>query len=327
MSKKLFSTNRWKAYLKSRQRAQERNAKRRHKRARFRVYIKRRPKRRFFYHAVAPETFSIVQNPIAAIDFLNTLHYHAPRYNLTIDLSNVKHLTSDAIAALVATLPQLNTYVRGNLPIETASQKMLVASGFFSHVRRMEPLPKDPYGQISQERSKQVQPDLAKELIHFGTRALGKEQKCNAAYRVLIESMLNTHNHAAQPKRKEQEQWWATVYADRERKRVCFTFVDTGVGIFQSVRLGKLRSLYRRVRITNDAKILRDMLHGKVESSTGIPYRGKGLPAIFKLSESDRIHSLVIVANDVYGNVSSGEYKIQPVKFIGTLLYWEIEIK
>ena len=154
---------------------------------------------------------------------------------------------------------------------------------------------------------------------------MGTEGKCTAAYRVLIESMLNTHNHAAKPE-ANLETWWATVYADKARKRVCFTFVDTGVGIFKSVRLGTLRTLYRAFGVKTDADILRDMLHGKVESSTRIPYRGKGLPAIYNLSQLGRIKSLVIIANEVYANVSAGEYRMLPVAFRGTLLYWETEV-
>ena len=157
----------------------------------------------------------------------------------------------------------------------------------------------------------------------------GSDGKCNASYRVLIESMSNTHNHALSAKAKrersqELETWWATVYADKARKRVCFTFVDAGVGIFASVRLGKIRALYRYVGLRSDTHILRDLLNGKVESSTGLPYRGKGLPAINRLSEGHRIESLIILANDVYANVSAGEYRMLPVAYRGTLLYWEI---
>lgn len=190
----------------------------------------------------------------------------------------------------------------------------------------MQPLPHVSHGQISQEQSKKVQPDLAKELVHFGTRALGLEQKCTAAYSVLIESMSNTHNHAAPKRPTDPELWWATVFADAARKRVCFTFVDTGVGIFQSVKLSKVRKLYKVLGIRNDADILREMLHGKVESSTGFAYRGKGLPNIYKMSETGRIKSLVIVANDVYCNVPANEYRMLKNSYRGTVLYWEIEL-
>jgi hypothetical protein len=217
-------------------------------------------------------------------------------------------------------------YIQGSLPRDQAAQDILVSSGFFDHFRAVQALPKVSRGQILKEQSKKVQPDLARDLVHFGIKSLtGAARKCTASYRVLIESMLNTHNHAAKLVAK-RETWWATVYADATRKRVCFTFVDTGVGIFKSVKLGKLRSFYRFVGMRSDADILRDMLHGKVESSTGISYRGKGLPAIYKLSQFGRIKRLTIVANDVYADVSAGQYRILRVAFRGTLLYWEVEV-
>jgi len=332
MSKKLFSTGRWKRYLKSRQLAQDRNAKRRRHRGKQQKH-QRPVERRTYYNLVAPSNFSIVQNSAATIAFLNNLRFYSAKYNLALDLSGVGLLTTDAIAALVATLGPLQragVLIKGISPRDTTAQRILVGSGFFEHYRSDQPLPHVPHGQISQEKSKKVQPDLARDLIHFGIKALtGAEGKCSAAYRVLIESMSNTHNHALSAKAKrersqELETWFATVYADAARKRVCFTFVDVGVGIFESVRLGKIRSFYRLIGLRNDTDILRDMLEGKVESSTGISYRGKGLPAINRLSEAGRIESLIIVANNVYANISTGQYRMLSVAFRGTLLYWEI---
>jgi hypothetical protein len=333
MSKKLFSTQRWKRYLRARQEAQERSAKRRKRRAQFiRKTLKPIVERRFRTLS-APSDFSMVQNPDATITYLNSVRFYSSKYNLILDLSAVQLLTADAVAALVATLAPLNregVLIRGHSPTVPAAQNILVGSGFYQHYRSVQPVPHVPHGLIAQEKSKKVQPDIARDLIHFGMRALtGTDRKCSASYRVLIESMSNTHNHALSAKAKrersqELETWWATVYADRARNRVCFTFVDAGVGIFESVRLGKVRSLYRFVGLQRDNRILRDLLHGKVESSTGLPYRGKGLPAINGLSEARRIESLIILANDVYANVSKDEYRMLPVVFRGTLLYWEI---
>jgi hypothetical protein len=325
MSKKLFSTEKWKKHLKSRQEAALRSSQRRKSgRVPARKFVP--PNRRKFFTEVAPTTFSLVDNPEEAIAFLNGLRSRADRYNLTLDLASVNKLTTDGIAVLIATLRQLHTYIRGNLPKDAAAQNMLVGSGFFAHVNKMQKLPAVSHGQISQQESKKVQPDLAKKLIHFGTRVLGSEQKCTAAYSVLIESMSNTHNHAAPKRPGDPESWWATVFADAARKRVCFTFVDTGVGIFRSVKLSKVRKIYKLLGIRDDSDILREMLHGKIESSTGFTYRGKGLPNIYKMSAAGRIKSLVIVANDVYCNVPASEYRMLKNSFYGTVLYWEIEL-
>ncbi len=168
-----------------------------------------------------------------------------------------------------------------------------------------------------------MEPRTSRDLIHHGRRAIhGEARRCSAAYRTLIESINNTHNHAAGDGAAE-ETWWATVYADPERGRVCFTFVDTGVGIFRSVNIGVWRRIYKGLGLRDDADILRDILLGNVASRTGKPFRGKGLPAIYALSKSGEIKSLVIIANDVYGNVDRGEFRVMRTSFRGTLLYWE----
>jgi hypothetical protein len=333
MSKKLLSTERWKRYLKSRQLAQDRNTKRRRHRGKQQKRHQKPIAQRDFYTLAPPSNFSIVQNSAATIAFLNNLRFYSAKYNITLDLSGVTSLTTDAIAALVATTGPLTlagTLINGVSPNDATAQRILVGSGFFEHYHSQQPLPHVPHGQILREKSKKVQPDLARDLIHFGIKALtGIDGKCSAAYRVLIESMSNTHNHALSAKAKlhrlqQSETWWATVYADTARRRVCFTFVDAGVGIFGSVRLGKIRAFYRLIGLRTDTDILRDMLQGKVESSTGYSYRGKGLPAINRLSEAGKIESLIVVANDVFADISAGQYRMLPVAFRGTLLYWEI---
>ena len=132
--------------------------------------------------------------------------------------------------------------------------------------------------------------------------------------------MNNTHNHAG-GRRQTRETWWSTVYADLPRKRVCYTFLDTGVGIFRSIRIRGLRKAYHLIGIQNDADILRDILKGKVESSTGLSYRGKGLPAIFRLSQAVEVaKNLKIVSNGLYADVAKRELPdILATEFKGTL--------
>ena len=337
MSKKLYTTQKWKDYIKTRQDAELRNAKRRNYGPRFAGTRAQRDQtwaKRRYQNVVAPSVFSIINNPEEAMGFFVNLELYSSKYNLTLDLSQVETITTDAIAALIATVRRLEVPVRGTLPVNGDAQRMLVESGFFSHARSMQELPKTRRGSIEQQRSKMVEPTVAKELVHFGTKGVfGASQKNTAAYSTLIECMANTRNHAAgrenpnKPKvKKTPETWWATVYADEGRKKVCFTFVDTGVGIFRSVRLGMVRKVYDFLGGKKDTDILQDMLHGRVPSSTRFSYRGKGLPFINRLATEGRITSLVIVANDVFANVSLGDFAMMRVPFRGTLMYWEIGI-
>lgn len=328
MSKKLYSTNKWKRYLRSRQESELRSKKRRPRGRSGPKYTAERIARRKYHILAAPQVFSIIKNPEGSLPFLREIDFYSSKnYNLSFDLSGVTEITTDAIAALVATIDRLAVYARGNLPVNEKAQRILVESGFFDHMRRRntEPLP-PKRGTISREKqSKKVQGDVARDLIRFGTNAVfGGPQQSKASYRVMVESMSNTHNHAAGKYQTMTEKWWGTAFADSKRNCVCFTFLDTGIGIFRSVRLKTLRGMYRRLGFGSDAVILRDMLRGEVGSSTGEPYRGKGLPAIYELSRHGSIKSLVIVSNDVYADVGSEEYRMLTTEFKGTLLYWEI---
>jgi hypothetical protein len=325
MSKKLYSSNKWKNRVRERQQYELRRLTFRKRRPRFFASAKPFEKRNFLSLRV-PTVFSFVKNPEEMIRFVNQLKFYASKHNVSLDLSDLSDLTSDAIAVLTATLAATqNAQIRGNMPSNPALKEILVQSGFFQHVRSWEPVSPCTKGRIAQKQSRKVEPAIARDLIHLGMQAIyGAPLKSPSAYRTLIESMNNTHNHAAKSSRSK-ETWWSTVFADLQRRRVCYTFVDVGVGIFRSVRLDPFRRIYRVLGTTSNADILREIFEGKIESRTGIPYRGKGLPAIFNLSELGRIKSLVIISNDVYANVSTGAYRELNDPFRGTLLYWEID--
>lgn len=284
--------------------------------------------RKSVIRVTVPKVFSVIHNAAQMVTFLNKIKVYALRYNIELDLSGVCSITTDAVAALSATLRSITDYchVRGTNPKNPAALDVLVESGFFQIVKSIEPIPICTKGRIAQKKTgKKVEPSIARDLIQLGTRALyGLSQHRKAAYSTIIECMNNTHNHASKPDRMKQT-WLATVYADTQERRVCYTFVDAGVGIFRSLRIGTLKKAYKRLGLTNNGDILFDILKGKVESSTGMPYRGKGLPSIYKHVENGRIKSLTILANDVFANVAAGKYTILPSDFNGTLLYWETE--
>src|SRR5437016_10497559 len=102
MSKKLFSSQRWKRYIKARQLAADRAARRKKKRSSGRLKTRKvtPTERRRLHVIVAPPRFSVVGEPAAAIAFLRNLTFYAERHHLSLDLSGVTHLTTDAVAAL-----------------------------------------------------------------------------------------------------------------------------------------------------------------------------------------------------------------------------------
>lgn len=332
MSKKLYSTPKWKNRIARAQERELENTRRKNSpsQRRLKGYYRPKPKRKTVT-LVLPNSFSIIDNPEETIAFLEEYERQGARNNIRLDLDGVSHLTIDAVTALGAHVQRLqnyNTYTSGTLPKDLTCLTILVQSGFFEHVRHRQPLPVADRGKMAHQQSKRVEVKLAQQLIHRVTQALfGKSKPCQPAYRAMIECMSNTYDHAARS-RLESEKWWATAFADTRRKFACFTFLDTGVGIFKSVKLGTIKSAYRLagklLGINDDSDILRDILQGKVESSTGLRYRGKGLPSMHDALVAGRLQSLVVVSNSVYANVKLGDFRTLNHQFRGTLLYWEV---
>jgi hypothetical protein len=324
MSKKLYSTSKWKRYLKSRQLYQLRRTRERRRRRRGAVPLTRRQARNLPFVTLAlPKNFSIIHNAADSIKFLREFKYLAKDNNLTLNLTAVTHITVDAITALIAEILSLSgkRIVNGNNPNNEACKDLLIRSGFFDHVKSRRPLPSGQKGKIAPRKSHRVEGATAKELIRIGTEAaFGTSRKSYPAYSALIECMSNTHNHATG--RREQygaEMWYSTVYGDANTQSISYTFLDTGVGIFRSVRLNKLKKLYNKLFRGEDHRdILRDILLGRIASRTGLPFRGKGLPGIYKSFRAGRIKSLIIVSNDVYADVANDDYRLLRIEFPGT---------
>jgi hypothetical protein len=182
--------------------------------------------------------------------------------------------------------------------------------------------------------SEEVDGALAQKLIVYGTeQVFGDGRDSDPAYCTLLEGMQNTIDHAhytsdgkvASLGALKTEKWWASVYADRQRSRVCFALLDVGVGILKSAKIKALRRIDRLLRMAADAEILSDILDGKLQSRTGLENRGKGLPSIKRLSDSGDIKNLTLVSNSVHARVSDNEFGSMPEPFSGTLLYWEID--
>jgi hypothetical protein len=269
----------------------------------------------------------MIDNPVETIAFFSFFRGITRQSNLRLDMQNVERITVDAITALVAEIVALgqSRFVTGTYPKDDECRSFLIQSGFHDYVKATQPIPSVKKGKIAKRKSKLVESVTAKELIRIGSEAAyGTARRCYAAYATLVECMSNTHNHATgKTATQGTETWYSTVYGDRDRDRVCFAFLDTGVGIFRSVKYGLIRRLYKFVRWQDDRQILKDILEGQVESRTGLPFRGKGLPSIYRDLKAGRIKSLVIVANDVYANVATDDYRILETRFPGTLLYWE----
>jgi hypothetical protein len=336
--KKLIVESKWKRYLAARSRSQAKANARfaGHRRTRGTRALYRARTRRFKKDAEvsAPQTFSIIHNPGDTIAFLKEIQASAEKRNVFVDLSGVTTITPDAIAGLLAAIHRGRiggARVSGNAPKDPTANQILDGSGFRTYVRsspafeypvqKGKILKRQMSGETFQNRFDQ---NLAKELVAVATSKLtGAARSTGPSFSVLCEAMLNTWNHAAKSG-EPPEPWWASVYVDSERDRACFTFIDQGVGIFESHRLTAKLTFLRSLRLLDRGQLLELIFKGQIPSTTRLPGRGNGIPGMYEHCKAQRIREFTIISNNVIGKGDTDTYEVLPTGFAGTLIYWEI---
>jgi hypothetical protein len=115
------------------------------------------------------------------------------------------------------------------------------------------------------------------------------------------------------------------VYHDKVDNHVSFAFIDLGVGIFRSSKMNNFKiqaaSLFG---LSDNIDILKEIISGRKLSSTKIPYRGKGLPNIYKGIERNYYSNLKIISNDVKADLSKNLFVKLKNEFKGTFIYFEL---
>lgn len=280
-----------------------------------------------------PNCFSLLNNAGETAKFLNLLSAAIPKSAVFVEFGLVTKVTPEAALVLIATLKKFpKRKISGSIPQSEPARTILIQSGFFDHVRHSVNIGTGSQGEAVRYSGREVDGALARRLIFRGTElTFGVQRDSEPAYCVLLEGMQNTIDHAhftqgeTPETDKTREDWWAFVYADTERKRVCFALADVGVGILKSARVKRIRKLGLVLKTTTHAELIKKMLDGEFQSRTGLDNRGKGLPTIRALSDSGSIRELTLISNSVLARVCANEFSIITEGFNGTLLYWEIE--
>lgn len=290
--------------------------------------VKQRERRAIsqFENLKAPSNFSFVENTVSVLTYLEDIQARINRRKpVLINLKDITNLTNDAIVLLLAFIknPTITKGVpiQGNYPRDKELRKIFHESGVFGANGN----DTEPKNYILTRRNKKAEGGIANELIKRATKIIfGQEARCPGVYRALMESMANTCYHA-KPQQIGHETWWLTVYHDKAANKVSFAFIDLGVGIFKSSKMSgfkeKLTSFFG---ITDNRDVLKEIISGRKMSSTKIPYRGKGLPNIYKGLERNYYSNLRVISNDVKADLSINKYEKLSKEFRGTFLYWEL---
>lgn len=284
----------------------------------------------------APENFSLIENAAAVLRYIElVMRRTREARKVRLDFRRVTHLTPDAAALLIAKSRERRlhemTRVRVSKPMDEAARKIWNDSGLTEVFSSSETdkLP-DLRGKIIMKSQVKVDSEAALFLREFAEKYLRLEEDTDwlSIQTILLEAMANTVNHSEGAGRNQtrpsKEPWYAAVYCDEASSRVKFTFLDTGVGILESLRKKPPAREALLMKVNPSSSVLRKVMEGVLTSSTGLKHRGEGLPEIRTIALFEgQVDRLVIITNDVYADIVENQYSSLPVHFHGTVLYWE----
>lgn len=278
------------------------------------------------------------------IEFISVLD---SRWNLRkpvwVEMEKVEAIDYGGIVVMLSVMLRfkaLGIRFNGDFPANAKVRSVLEASGFFEQlelrVKNKSNYRVDQGEGIVTHASKRVDAALYNKILSQATRHIwGKPHRCQGAQRVIIELTQNTNNHAS-PMAKGQKHWFLSVFHTPD-KRVAFSLVDYGVGVFSSLRsktegdkffggVEKLLLGYRDKLWHGDTSLLDKILSGELHRTASRKYyRGKGLPGVKHMLERGAIVNLNIITNSVKANVGQSKFESLPKSFHGTFVYWELD--
>ncbi len=271
------------------------------------------------------------------------------------DLSNVTQVGIDAIGLLIAYI--YDQSVRRGRPYRLTHPTDADAC---QRVKSWKPLKSvahtspDQARQISSSivrlRGEQVINHAARELSSQISNCLvGENQKVKEIYRILIELMANTNNHAGS--KDEALSWFSFVQMDQSG--VEFAFIDNGVGILRSLnvvrhlksvsRPGLIEALDAAEQLKDFSKTLiikeairveqaeqlqqtyQELINGRIPSSTGLQDRGKGIPLIRANIGSPIFKDANLITNGGAFDLKNDTSSLLGNSFPGTLFSLRLE--
>ncbi|KIC89141.1 hypothetical protein [Flavihumibacter sp. ZG627] len=289
-----------------------------------------------FVNLPAPKDYSFIRNTNEVLKYFDDAKQVFKKGgNVRFDISEIEKLTPDAIALHVSSINHGKTvqgcYISGNYPIDPELNKLFTQSGFQRFVHTTGKKVKTHGNFLHRERHYKVEPLIARNAAIAGIKhTFGTINPFEPLYDILIECMSNTNNHATLSS-TDKTYWWLYVYNDPNSTITSYSFLDLGVGIFESIELQTyfqnfVKNYFKGV-LHKHINLVEDLLAGKIQSRVDEDneIRGKGIPQIVEHSKLNVFKEFYIISNDVKINVKTGEKEELQYDFHGTFLYWEIQ--
>ncbi len=293
---------------------------------------KTKKKQSTFESVVFPQdfNFSFVNNTEKMLKYFGEAKEHFnKKQNVNFDLSKITRVTPDAVALYIALMTDdkfvEKKAISGNMPEDTKLVQIFLNAGFYNYVNSAIPKGIDKDITYNLKTSQKADPKIAKDIAE----RIVKDKKYKSFYKILIELMSNTHNHA-DPNEEGRYHWCFHGYHNKEKNVWQCTFIDVGVGIFESTPVKEYKSKNIFSKEKNDS-LLKKVLSGDIKKKpfTRIDKknRGKGLPFIYKAIKSEEIYStFIIISNDVSADINKESDEKLNKNFSGTFYYWEIKL-
>lgn len=291
-----------------------------------------------YKHIEAPKCLSMIENTEETLKFIKRLEDSlSKKEKVFVVMKNVKVISGGAIVVLLSIMIKFKdkgVSFNGDYPKSLSVKKKIQNSGFFERLYEQKGDSYSIEGRsgILTHADKIVDQKLSDGLIAKASELIwGKPHRCTGVQTVYIELMQNTNNHASLDKPKEHH-WYTTVSYNKDENKVCFSFIDYGVGIIQSINKNEKGKFWRflsrfkeKWKPKNNGEFLKLLLDGSLHKTvTGHYYRGKGLPGVYKAFLDNKISNLVVITNDAFADCKREEYKTLKNKFEGTYIYWEL---
>lgn len=295
-------------------------------------------KYRNYKHIEAPKYLSMIENPEGTLEFISSLeHSLQKKEKVFVVLKHVEKIASGAIIVLLSIMIKFKNQkvdFNGDHPKNRLTRTALINSGFFEHLyeEQGDQITIRGHKGIFTHANKTVDPDLSDRLISTVSQMIwGERKRCTGVQRTYLELMQNTNNHASLTGTNEHH-WYTTVSYNKEKNKACFSFIDYGVGIIESINKNEkgkfwnyLSKIFSILKPQNNGDFLRLLLDGSIhKTATGHYYRGKGLPGVYKAFCDNKISNLIVITNDALADCQNNEYKTLKNKFVGTYIYWEL---
>lgn len=330
--KKVYTTAKYKKYNSAKARKSLRNRIKRKDRKydpNRTAFGRRQQKKLQIKNIPAPEDFSLIENTEKTLEYFKSAKTELTKgYPINFDISKIKTLTPEAIILQIARIKDENFHfnngILGNAPDEPKLKELFLQSGFYHYVKTRGPKPIGKDKLIHKITDNKVEPQIAKEACISGLQhTFQNEDIFDPLFDILIEIMQNTNNHAGETRGKYN--WWLHVYNDPNSLTSKYTFLDLGLGIFESIPVKSFkRTLGKLVGISGNADLVKPLFEGKIKSRTARPERGKGIPQVFMESQNKHFKVFYLVSNDIKVNMKTMEITKLNNNFSGTLFYWEL---